>query len=355
MIQLQEDTDVNKEQGARSDKNESNKTRSAFRTVQQDGTTPMTPAVSDSDGLSKDVTMRAAKIKQKAHSSGGPTSSFLPPYTQYAAGPTMVNPTSPRLVPDSLLFGNPHGTNLYHHAFRGAGYHGIPQLPRNLMQYRILPPPGTGNPAQSPLAGLPIQSQLLMQDFAGKLFDKKSRLPEENGVSRKRRRSSNEQSDDRSNHSVFSDDEIGSPKKENGHSERTNHVSVIHKSPANSPLTIDGSDVKNSGSCGRLAYDNPAYRPHRLIPKLRLNMDENIVHWDVDQVCEFISSLTGSPEVVSEFREQCIDGQSLILLKEDHLLNKLGIKLGPALKILAHIQKLLERTTTDDHGTDVSD
>lgn len=306
----------------------------------------MTPTVSDSEA--KDIASRAAKIKQKTQSTGGAqTASFLPSYNQYPTGPGMVSPTSPRLVPDHLLFGNPHGTNLYHHAFRGTGFHGVPQLPRNLMQYRLMASAGTGSSSQGPLAGLSLQNQLqMMQEMAalngGKAFDKK-RSPEENGIPHKRRRSSNEHSDDKSNNSVFSDDESSSPKKDNSyHNDKISHVSVIHKSPANSPLTIDaGSETKTRPESG-------AYKPHRLIPKLRLNTDESIVHWDVNQVCEFVSSLTGSSEIVNEFKEQCIDGQSLILLKEEHLLNKLGIKLGPALKILAHIEKLIERMTTND-------
>lgn len=230
----------------------------------------------------------------------------------------------------------------------------MPQLPRNLMQYRLLTPPGTGTTPQSPLAGLSLQGQLqMMQDLAAvngaKMYDKK-RLAEENGISHKRRRSSNEHSDDRSNNSVFSDDDASSPRKENGHhSDKGNHVSVIHKSPVNSPLTIDvGSDVKTR-------TESSPSKAHRLIPKLKLNTDENILNWDGEQVCEFIFSLTGSSEVVNEFKEQCIDGQSLILLKEEHLLNKLGIKLGPALKILAHIQKILERVGTEDCVTDAND
>jgi len=41
-----------------------------------------------------------------------------------------------------------------------------------------------------------------------------------------------------------------------------------------------------------------------------------------------------------EFRQQEIDGQALMLLKEDHLMTTLNVKLGPALKICAKINKL---------------
>lgn len=40
------------------------------------------------------------------------------------------------------------------------------------------------------------------------------------------------------------------------------------------------------------------------------------------------------------FRLQEIDGQALLLLTEDHLMTSMNIKLGPALKICAHINAL---------------
>lgn len=41
------------------------------------------------------------------------------------------------------------------------------------------------------------------------------------------------------------------------------------------------------------------------------------------------------------FREQCIDGSGLPLLTEDHLVNSLGMKLGPALKLRSMLAKKL--------------
>lgn len=48
----------------------------------------------------------------------------------------------------------------------------------------------------------------------------------------------------------------------------------------------------------------------------------------------------GCLEIAEEFRSQEIDGQSLLLLKEDHLMGTMNIKLGPALKIFAQISVL---------------
>ncbi|XP_070695096.1 polyhomeotic-like protein 2 [Pempheris klunzingeri] len=62
--------------------------------------------------------------------------------------------------------------------------------------------------------------------------------------------------------------------------------------------------------------------------------------WNIEAVYEFISSLPGCLEIAEEFRSQEIDGQALLLLKEDHLMGAMNIKLGPALKIFAQISML---------------
>ncbi|XP_016367814.1 polyhomeotic-like protein 2 [Sinocyclocheilus rhinocerous] len=62
--------------------------------------------------------------------------------------------------------------------------------------------------------------------------------------------------------------------------------------------------------------------------------------WNVQEVFEFIRSLPGCQEIADEFRVQEIDGQAMLLLKEDHLMSAMNIKLGPALKIFARINML---------------
>ncbi|XP_035769491.1 polyhomeotic-like protein 1 [Neolamprologus brichardi] len=62
--------------------------------------------------------------------------------------------------------------------------------------------------------------------------------------------------------------------------------------------------------------------------------------WSVEEVSQFISSLQGCEDLASQFLSQEIDGQALLLLKEEHLMSTMNIKLGPALKICAHINSL---------------
>ncbi|CAH2323056.1 polyhomeotic 1 [Pelobates cultripes] len=71
-------------------------------------------------------------------------------------------------------------------------------------------------------------------------------------------------------------------------------------------------------------------------------LSSNPSRWSVEEVYEFISSLQGCQELAEDFRSQEIDGQALLLLKEEHLMTALNIKLGPALKICAKINLLKE-------------
>ena len=68
----------------------------------------------------------------------------------------------------------------------------------------------------------------------------------------------------------------------------------------------------------------------------------NPLKWNVTEVCDFIKNLPGCGEYVEDFAQQEIDGQALMLLKADHLMSAMSIKLGPALKICSHIAQIRE-------------
>ena len=69
--------------------------------------------------------------------------------------------------------------------------------------------------------------------------------------------------------------------------------------------------------------------------------------WTVEQVCDFIRTIDQAnlDDVVSKFREQKIDGASLIELKVELLIHYLKLELGPALKIMRHIEQLISNTS----------
>ncbi|XP_053565006.1 sterile alpha motif domain-containing protein 7, partial [Bombina bombina] len=63
--------------------------------------------------------------------------------------------------------------------------------------------------------------------------------------------------------------------------------------------------------------------------------------WTSQDVYNFVISLPGCSSYAQVFKDHDIDGLTLPLLTEDHLLDTLGLKLGPALKIRSQISCLL--------------
>ncbi|KAI1289336.1 Histone acetyltransferase KAT6A [Halotydeus destructor] len=61
--------------------------------------------------------------------------------------------------------------------------------------------------------------------------------------------------------------------------------------------------------------------------------------WSIDDVESFLTVI-GFPDQAPLFKEQEIDGISLLLLKRMDVLTGLSMKLGPALKIFGHLQRL---------------
>ncbi|XP_053358395.1 sterile alpha motif domain-containing protein 7 [Clarias gariepinus] len=64
---------------------------------------------------------------------------------------------------------------------------------------------------------------------------------------------------------------------------------------------------------------------------------EDLRKWTVDDVYNFISNIPSCAEHAQVFKDHMIDGETLPLLTEDHLLDTLGLKLGPALKIRSQV------------------
>ncbi|XP_040287003.1 sterile alpha motif domain-containing protein 7 [Bufo bufo] len=64
---------------------------------------------------------------------------------------------------------------------------------------------------------------------------------------------------------------------------------------------------------------------------------QDIRKWSSQDVYNFVSSLPGCSAYAQVFKDHDIDGLTLPLLTEDHLLDTMGLKLGPALKIRTQI------------------
>ncbi|CAL8344167.1 unnamed protein product [Merluccius merluccius] len=79
-------------------------------------------------------------------------------------------------------------------------------------------------------------------------------------------------------------------------------------------------------------------------PNLYLNGEEaseNMRKWTVDDVYNFINDIPTCSEYAQIFKDHMIDGETLPLLSEEHLLDTLGLKLGPALKVRSQVSRRL--------------
>jgi len=84
--------------------------------------------------------------------------------------------------------------------------------------------------------------------------------------------------------------------------------------------------------------------PAAALPSSNVNGSDRppISSWSVEEVSNFIRELPGCQDYVDDFIQQEIDGQALLLLKENHLVHAMGMKLGPALKIVAKVESMKE-------------
>ncbi len=61
--------------------------------------------------------------------------------------------------------------------------------------------------------------------------------------------------------------------------------------------------------------------------------------WSCEEVFEFVRVVAGI-NVAQVFKAQEVDGSALSLIRDDHLVNTMQIKLGPALKIMSKFNEL---------------
>lgn len=64
--------------------------------------------------------------------------------------------------------------------------------------------------------------------------------------------------------------------------------------------------------------------------------------WDYQEVYNYFTKYFPK-EVVDVFRDQEIDGSTLLLFKRADVLRRLNLKLGPALRVFAHVLRLQTR------------
>lgn len=140
-------------------------------------------------------------------------------------------------------------------------------------------------------------------------------------------------------------------RNENG----TKNGSVSPKSlpsPTSSSASTNGttSDTSSNGSSDANSIEQDK-KPSEPIP-MEVSTDGDtdqdepisfLVKWSVDEVCDYIRSLNGYSDYAEDFLNHEIDGQALVLLNENHLVNTMNIKLGPALKIMSQIEAIKKK------------
>lgn len=154
-----------------------------------------------------------------------------------------------------------------------------------------------------------------------------------------RRRGPSRRSRSNSNNNKISSKHL--PVKCHSESSRSEDASSDREEDDESPSLSPSS----SHSCSRADHSAPqsdSSAPGSLPLEGGNFLSATPAQWSVEEVCRFISSLQGCEELATQFLSQEIDGQALLLLREDHLISTMNIKLGPALKICASINSLRE-------------
>lgn len=70
--------------------------------------------------------------------------------------------------------------------------------------------------------------------------------------------------------------------------------------------------------------------------------------WNCDEVHQFVKCVAGA-QVAQLFKDQDMDGYALNLIRDDHLVSTMQIKLGPALKIMNKFNELKSKHTRQQH------
>ncbi|ESO08524.1 hypothetical protein HELRODRAFT_97993 [Helobdella robusta] len=134
-------------------------------------------------------------------------------------------------------------------------------------------------------------------------------------------------------------------KKENAVDESGD--TVLLPTPSSSPSRVgDGEDEASSRrfhqQCRSSSIDIPVF------PKILFsvgNQAPDASNWLVEDVYNYFIK-AGYPKQAETFKNEEIDGRALLLLTRADVLTGMGFKLGPALKIHAHIQRLVDASSS---------
>ena len=91
---------------------------------------------------------------------------------------------------------------------------------------------------------------------------------------------------------------------------------------------------------GKRLSSNLLSIPAHLHTHTYTDLPSNVRSWTMSQVVHYFRSSSDCTDFADLFSEQEIDGTALLLLTHEALVKCLGIKLGRAVKIMAHVDLL---------------
>ncbi len=103
------------------------------------------------------------------------------------------------------------------------------------------------------------------------------------------------------------------------------HFSPLNTSSIQNHLNMNSSPVTNSFN-----YNNSMQEQYP---------SGDPTNWNCDEVYQFVNCVAGL-QIAEMFKSQEVDGSALTLIRDDHLVNTMQIKLGPALKIMSKFNEL---------------
>lgn len=99
------------------------------------------------------------------------------------------------------------------------------------------------------------------------------------------------------------------------------------------PTKVESNSMKSESDDEKMdiEYDTKTViTPHESIPDVR--------KWDCDEVYTYFTAK--APQFAQLLKENQIDGDALLLIKREDVLNRFTLKLGPALRLYTHIVEL---------------
>ena len=116
------------------------------------------------------------------------------------------------------------------------------------------------------------------------------------------------------------------------------------------PMSLNDRAI-HSSILSSLATLSTKHLPHcwdknvKNLPGVNGVRASHAMNWDIPRVGEFIRTITGKPEYGEAFEREEVDGEALLLLSQNDILNTLKLKLGPAVKIYNAVLlfKVMER------------